>query len=297
MRVTLIHNATAGDEEHSREWLEGLLDPRDDRSYLSMEDGDWRAALDEPADLVVAAGGDGTVADVFRALAGGAVPVAVVPLGSANNIARSLGVADVDPAWLARAAEGVRRRFDIGRLTSSLGDASFVESLGGGVFADLLHRAEVHPADPDGEEKRDHGLRLLREAIAEAPALGWGLTLDGRDLSGELLAVQVMNIREIGPTLPLAPEADPGDGLLDVVLVRPQHRDRLEALVGAAAARRTVASTLPVARGRRLEAHLPAGCRVHVDDDPWPTAEALERDGHASVAVGAARVEVVVPAG
>ena len=102
MRVTLIHNATAGDGEHTREWVEGLLGGRHDARYLSMDDDDWRAGLAEPADLVVVAGGDGTVASVVTALAGRTTPAAVVPLGSANNIARTLGVADVDPAWLAR---------------------------------------------------------------------------------------------------------------------------------------------------------------------------------------------------
>jgi hypothetical protein len=58
-----------------------------------------------------------------------------------------------------------------------------------------------------------------------------------------------------------------------------------------------VASSLPVARGQRLEARLPAGCRVHVDDDPWPTADPLERDGDASIAVGPARLEVLIPPG
>ncbi len=297
MRVTLIHNTTAGDGEHSREWLLGLLAGRHDARYLSMDNDDWRDGLAAPADLVVVAGGDGTVASAFTALAGRGTPAAVVPLGSANNIARTLGVADVDPAWLARADEGVRRPFDIGRVTSSLGEAPLVESLGGGIFADLLHRAEADPHDPDGEEKREHGLRLLRDAIAEAPSLRWGLTLDGRDLSGDLLAVQVMNIREIGPNLPLAADADPGDGLLDVVVVRPEHRGALRALVDAAAERRVVASSLPVARGRRLDARLPAGCRVHVDDDPWPTADPLERDGDASIAVAPARLEVLVPPG
>jgi diacylglycerol kinase family enzyme len=52
-------------------------------------------------------------------------------------------------------------------------------------------------------------------------------------VSEELLGLEAMNVRELGPNLPLAPDADPGDGLLDVVLVRSHDRDALAAYVAA----------------------------------------------------------------
>ena len=52
----------------------------------------WKKAIQLPADLFIAAGGDGTVAEVIHEAAGTGVPVALLPIGTANNIARSLGI-------------------------------------------------------------------------------------------------------------------------------------------------------------------------------------------------------------
>lgn len=266
MRVTLLHNPTAGDEEHRRERLAAVIAAAGHEVVgQSMED-DWEAALRRPVDLVVAAGGDGTVRKVFRALAGSPVMATLFPIGSANNIARSLGFErDDEPAHLiARWPRWERRPFDLG----SFGESDFVESAGGGIFADVLARAEDVDTNAGGEEKVELGLRLLRAVVEDAPALDWQVAIDGEDRSGELLAVNAMNVRETGPNVPLAPEADPADGLLDVVLVRPEHRSPLAGY----AERRLggedpVPPALEVRRGRRLELVPPRSARLHVDDD------------------------------
>ncbi|HSJ72842.1 MAG TPA: diacylglycerol kinase family protein [Miltoncostaeaceae bacterium] len=298
MRVTLMHNPGAGKGEHSRGWLESLLaEAGHVVRYQSTKDASWRAALADPADLVVVAGGDGTVAMVLVELAGRGTPAAIVPLGSANNIARTLGVADADPARLARAWGGADRRpVDIGAISSPWGEAAFVESFGGGIFADVLLRAEAHPADPDGEEKQQHGEDLLAAAIREAQAQRWTLDLDGDDVSGDFIAVEAMNIREIGPHLPLAGRADPGDGLIDLVLVDAEHRDVVRSLLEMSEPeRRSATALLPVRRGRRLEARFPAGCALHVDDDPWPPPASSHGGGEARLSLGDRRAEVLVP--
>jgi diacylglycerol kinase family enzyme len=297
VRVTLIHKPGAGEGEHSRAELEEVLaGAGHEVRYQPTDDPRWAEALAEPADLVVAAGGDGTVGSILTALAGCGIPVAIVPLGSANNIARTLGVDGVDPARLGRGWEGEPRRpFDIGAVARPWGETTFVESFGGGVFADVLLRAAADPAEPAGEEKHRHGQRLLLDAILEAGAHRWGLVLDGRDLSGDLIAVQVMNTREIGPHLPLAPRADPGDGLLDLVLIGAEHRDRLRELVEMPEDERPATRPFPVARGRRLEVAFPPGCAVHADDTAWPSPGPSEGE-EASVTVGERRAEVLVPA-
>ncbi len=297
MRVTLMHNPTAGEEEHSRDWLERrLADAGHEVRYQLTADPDWREALAEPADLVAVAGGDGTVGTVLIELAGGPLPASIIPLGSANNIARTLGVPEIDPAELARSwSDAQRRPFDVGAVARAWGDAPFVESFGGGIFADVLLHAAADPADPDGEEKHRHGQDLLAAAIREAEAHPWRLDLDGRDLSGRFLAVEVMNIREIGPHLPMAPEADPGDGLLDLVLIGPEHRDGICALVETPEEERAETPRLPVVRGRRLDVVVAPGCAVHADDTAWPSPGPSDDGEEASVAVNGRRVDVLVP--
>ena len=230
--MTLLHNPTAGDEEHSGErLLESLAQAGHDAFYQSTKEDGWRDALDRPADLIVAAGGDGTMDKVFRAAAGGSVPVAVLPLGSANNVARTLGISP-EKTTLEHARSWVdagSRAYDIGELGAGEDAARFVECMGGGIFGDVLVRAGRQDKELSAEEKKGLGLDLLEAAIHDAPARVWALELDGEDISGEFLAVEVMNVREIGPNVPLAPDADPGDGLLDVTLVAAGHREGLRA--------------------------------------------------------------------
>src|SRR5438046_1744525 len=67
-----------------------------------------RRAVDEGGDLVVAAGGDGTVLGVLRGMAGSEAALGVMPLGTANDLARALGVGDDRRALAALAAGRVR---------------------------------------------------------------------------------------------------------------------------------------------------------------------------------------------
>src|SRR5688572_15501512 len=91
LRVLLMHNPTAGGEVHSPEALIAIVEAAGhDVVWQSIKDSGWKEVLKEPADLVVVAGGDGTVRKVFIELAGRGVPATLLPVGSANNIARSL---------------------------------------------------------------------------------------------------------------------------------------------------------------------------------------------------------------
>jgi diacylglycerol kinase family enzyme len=300
LRVTLLHNPTAGDEEHNRDHLlEALAEADHETVYQSTKEDGWTDALDRPADLVVAAGGDGTMDKVFRALAGGFLPVAVLPLGSANNVARTLGISLAKPTLeLARSWQGADRRpFDIGELQAGDGAVRFVECMGGGIFGDVLVRAGERDEELSAGEKQELGLDLLEAAIRDAPAYTWAVELDGEDLSGEFLAVEVMNVREIGPNVPLAPEAEPGDGLLDVALVSAGHREGLAACLRARERDRHIPPpAMRRARGGRLRVRFPAGCSLHVDDELWPGGSVDGAEREAVLTAGPLQVQVLQPA-
>jgi diacylglycerol kinase family enzyme len=289
-----MHNPSAGDEDHGREALTEAIAAAGHEVRYAPTDGDWRAALDGTADLIVVAGGDGTIAKVFTALAGTGARATLLPLGSANNIARTLGIdEEADPADAARAwKRGERRPFDVGRLRSSDGTSRFVESVGGGLFTDLLTRAAEATADPGGDAGIAHGLRLLADVVADATPRRWTIGLDGVDLSGEYLAVEIMNTRQIGPHMRVAPGADPGDGLLDLVLIGEEQRDALGAAIdGMTAGEAAPDLHMPSRRGRSLRIGVPAGCRLHVDDE----VRSAEGPEDVLITIGDARVEVVVP--
>ena len=94
MFATLCHNPDAGSGSHSKsDLLTALKQANIVVRYCDMDRVDFLKMLREPADLIIAAGGDGTVAKVAKNMPDRGVPLAILPLGSANNIARSFRIA------------------------------------------------------------------------------------------------------------------------------------------------------------------------------------------------------------
>jgi diacylglycerol kinase family enzyme len=277
MRVSILHNPGAGDDDHSGDALrEAVESAGHEVGYRSLRSTGWEEALAEPGDLLVVAGGDGSVGEVFREIAADTTPVTILPVGSANNIAASLGIDPEQPLerLVAGWATGEQRRFDVGLASTPWGERRFLEAIGGGMFAEVLVRAEglehAEGVDVEGDEKVELGLEVLREVVERLEPAIWRVVVDGVELEEELLGVEVVNIARIGPRLPLA-SADPGDGRLDVVLVRPDDRT---ALVSYLSQRLRDLDPEPPAlesrRGRLVELEAPASVPLHVDDTRWP---------------------------
>ena len=284
VRVTLIHNPAAGGEGPTPDdLLSALRRYGYDATYCRPDE--WDPDRDR-TDLVVAAGGDGTVGSVARRLVGRPTPLAVIPVGTANNIAASLGI-DVEAApegLIARWAETPRRPFDVGRAEAQWGDDWFVESVGCGLFADLMARVKrkkAHgkpPAEGDPAEELNAARAEMRRVLGEARPRAWRVELDGVDCSGRYLLVEAMNIRRIGPGLVLAPGAEVGDGLLDVVFVLDggEDRARLDAHLRRPASPESAAPLLTVRRASHIVLD-PRGDRLHLDDAAWPCVDDNDR--------------------
>jgi diacylglycerol kinase family enzyme len=302
VRVTLIHNPYSGAAGRPADAVARLL--RD--AGHEVQDGDTlhlRQALQDPGELVVAAGGDGTVRGVALALALAArprcdVPMAIIPMGTANNTARSLGIrgspAEVIGSWRT----GARRALDLGVVRGAGGEEHFLEAIGGGVIASLVREGkreiDDNPHIPADEEIR-HALALLARLAREEAPRRYGLEVDGRDLSGEFVLVEVMNIALAGPYVPLAPGADAGDGLLDVVRVTRAEVSRLTAYVEQ---RLTSGDAPPpaldVRRGRVVRLVLP-DAPLRFDDEPWDARAVAGEEGVVDVALDQGVVEVLAP--
>jgi len=301
MRVILIHNPGAGDEDHSPRRLSETIAAAGHDVYRVMgRDKPLREELTGRADLVVVAGGDGTVREVFKRLAGRATPVAIIPVGTANNIARALRTDDeADPAVLVAGwKDGTVERYDTGRCYCGAAEQPFVEAAGAGLFAEVLLRAEEHE-EPSGDDKIALGLRLLKDVLKDAPAWPLQVEVDGRDVSADLLGIEVTNVPETGPRVPLAPEVEPGDGLFEAVMIEPRVREALIAYVDARlAGEAPEPPRFPVHRGQRIALRLPSGTPLHLDDAM--VVEDAPGEGIRGVAVTpgpVVRVLVPAPAG
>ncbi len=133
MRITLMHNPKAGDAKHGKkELMAALAKAGHHATYQSTKKKDYKKVLKTPTDLVLAAGGDGTVVKVASRLVDTGIPLSVLPLGTANNLARSLGFLASPEEIIARLEGGKRRAFDIG-LTRGRGAHGTFSKLSGAV--------------------------------------------------------------------------------------------------------------------------------------------------------------------
>ena len=301
MRVTLIHNPGAGRQENDAKALMKLLRRAGHRPrYQSSKDKGWDRVLDKRADVVVVAGGDGTVAAVARRMVRRGVPVAVLPSGTANNVARSLGLLKKPFEELVRSWRDARRvPLDVGLASGPWGERYFIEGIGAGLFAGLLVRSEQNKGKKEKENKTkgpakvvDGALRRLKELAEVAEPVEIGAQLDGVDISGNYLLFEAVNLPYIGPNLYIAPDTRAGDGKLEVVLVPESQRSRLVKYLEHWHENRERPSLLPSRRGKHLQIEW-TGFALHIDDKlrPKKKADADDVAGLVDVRVDGAAVE------
>lgn len=304
MRVTLIHNPGAGKQgkDNGDALVDLLRDAGHQASYQSSKDDGWAEALEDPGELVVVAGGDGTVGRIAKRMAGRGVPMAVLPSGTANNISRSLGLVDRPFEELVRAWPQARHvKLDVGVAEGPWGMHYFVEGLGVGLFAALLASgsgdAVKRSTTKRPAAKVDNALERLKVSAEKAKPIALKAALDGKDISGSYLLLEAVNIPNVGPNLFLAPDSKPGDGQLDVVLVAEAERDRLVQYLAAWQENRARLAVLPTHRGKRLTIEW-TGFEVHIDDELWPSEDekAPAPPAQIEARIESGNVEFLVPA-
>jgi diacylglycerol kinase family enzyme len=279
MRVTALYNPEAGTQAATRQRLAALLKRGGyDATYVSAKGKRWKDALEDPGDLVVVAGGDGTTAKVAKRLAGRGVPLAILPAGTANNIARSLGLDASPDSLVARWSRAVPTPIDLGLAHGPWGEEFFIEGWGLGVFPRMLESAaaleKMPPAERGALGPSTHGIDLMIELVMSSRAQHWSVALDGQDLSGEYVMLEAMNIRFIGGAMGLAPRASATDGALDVIAVREEERTSFAEYLGEIQ-RGMEPSREFTRRAARIEVR-GAETLAHIDDEP--TSSALEKE-------------------
>jgi diacylglycerol kinase family enzyme len=268
--------------------------------YQSAKDDDWAKALDQPADLVAVAGGDGTVSRVVKKMAGRGIPVAPLPAGTANNISTTLGIVgrpleELVCGW----AQARRVKLDVGIAEGPWGKRYFVEGVGVGLFAQTvplidssLELKKVRTA----AEKVAFAIQKLKDRLDHARPVYVKAALDGRDVSGEYLMFEAMNIPYIGPNLFLAPDSQQGDGLMELVMVTEAERARVREYLSHWQEKKPRLAVLPSHQGKHLRIEW-TGFRVHIDDEFWPEEEEEPKASPAVIDIRMhASVEMLAPA-
>ena len=299
MRITLIHNPGAGKTgaKEAKKLQKFLERHGHDVRYRSTKEDGWKKALKKSADLVVVAGGDGTVGKVARRIAGRGVPIGVLPSGTANNIAHTLGLVGLPFERIVRGWEKPRRvKLDVGLVKGPWGERYFIEGVGAGLFASML--AKPSRKNLKKSKKPVEGaLERLKRAAGEAEPMELHAKLDGEDISGCYLMLEAVNLRYVGPNLHLAHDSKVGDGQFDVVLVTESERDRLRYYLDHWQDDRERIAVLPTKRGRCLEIEW-TGFPLHIDDKlrPKPDMKPKEMAGLIEARHEGDAVEFWVPA-
>jgi diacylglycerol kinase (ATP) len=285
MRATLLHNPKSGDARSNDELVKAFADVGWDVHQCLHKKELESCLAGDFGDAVIVAGGDGTVGRVAKRLAGTDIPLVVLPTGTANNIARSLGIGIDCDAVIAGLSKYAERTIDVGTLKSREGDEGFLEGFGVGVFAYVVGEVATKK-----HKKIHRGLELIADTLEKYEPRHFMIDVDGTDLSGEYLLVCAMNVRSFGPALGFAPHARMDDGLLDLVVVHPEGKEMLVSHLRRAAKEGDLA--LP-----HFETHqckkvtLRADGRwAHCDDDP------RELEGEVKIGIQPNALHVLVPA-
>jgi diacylglycerol kinase (ATP) len=272
VRVSLLYNSDAGSVmslDHIRRVFErhghnlvSVVEPQEREQHL----------LGNAPELVVAAGGDGTVAHAARTLAHRGIPLAILPLGTANNIARSLGVQgsidDLVSAWhTAR-----RVPLDLGVADGAVVRQAFVEGVGAGLLPAALADMQTRS---DGDElpvqqKVAGAMRTIGRVLSRLHPVDMTIVTDGTGTTGAFLLVEILNMSSIGPNLVFSADATPCDGFFHVVMAGEEHRDEIARYLREGPGRGDRTLSLPSTRARHVT--LEGSGDVHLDDEVLRTS-------------------------
>jgi diacylglycerol kinase (ATP) len=224
-RARLVYNGQAGNTSGTlATLLEGIKAAGYETHYdVTVAEEDLDYVLKQHTDLVIVAGGDGSLRAVVKRLLG--VPASarpsltVLPLGTANNVANmlmpNLGVTQI----LEGLADPVSHPFDVGAVRCDTGDNIFLEGAGLGLFATMMANYQ-----PDEGKNPFRALQAMTQTLATFAPQTLSLHLDGQSFSDSFVMLEVMNTKAVGPRLQLAPHASSSDGLFDILMVREDAR-------------------------------------------------------------------------
>jgi len=276
-RTCIIVNPAAGQEEVSRlkRKLGGAFAARCapfdlfETEYAGHATEIAREASQLGYRCVCVAGGDGTLAEVATALAGTETPLAIIPRGTANQVARNLRIPIAFEGAVETAVNGVPTPIDLGRV----GDRSFMLVAGAGFDATVMSSATRGLKERFGFAAYIYA--AVKEALSATPAK-FRVTADDRVIDVSAVSVMIANVGELFSAylpvrLPLGPEPLSSwyDGLFDVVIIAPRNfPDWANVLWQAATHRFGGSQQLIHLKARCVRIESEPGMPVQIDGDP-----------------------------
>lgn len=274
MRIAFVVNPAARSGAHTHTASRGIARLRElGHTVTEISGGSAsessaliRTAVQLGTDALVVAGGDGTVALALPHLVGTDIPLGIVPAGTGNDFAAHLGIPELDPVTAADVISAARTtRMDVARVGQAEGGERYYATVLASGFDSRVNDRANRMRWPRGDMR--YNIAILIEFLFLA-ATPYAIEVDGRRIDGPFVMASVGNTRSYGGRIPICPDADATDGLLDVTIVRPAGRLRLLRLLptvyrGTHVQRPEVETY----RGRRIRLDA-RGITAYADGDP-----------------------------
>lgn len=275
----IIVNPTAGSGRAARliPWIRERLAPRPDAElHVTVRRGDAEEvtarAVASGRDRVVVVGGDGTIQEVVNGVLDGNAPasIGIVPVGSGNDLARSLGVpTDPGEAWTVAMGRGTRM-IDAASATNGAGRRRWFASAGGIGFDAQV--AEAMSTRRGWQSGRAGYLLTTLSELRRFDNRHLRLDLDGEPFERSALLVAIANGPFYGGGMRIAPDAAPDDGWLDLCVVGDVSRlTAIRELPNLYRGTHVRHPAVSVHRARAIEVSTDAPTYAHLDGEPFGT--------------------------
>lgn len=223
-------------------------------------------AVAEGVDLVLGAGGDGTIRVISSGLSGTGIPFGLIPAGTSNLLARNLGIPRDEAAALRVAFDGQDKPIDLVRLTAD-GEAEDHFAVMAGVGIDAVIMQDTNP-----DLKKTVGSAAYFVSAAKNanhPALHATIRVDDQPVIRRKASVIVIgNVGLLPSGILLIPDAKPDDGLLDVLVASPRTvRDWIRLTAQVITRRERGDDQLDRITGRRVEIQVEPRDQYQLDGD------------------------------
>ena len=240
--------------------------------------------------MVVVAGGDGTISRAAIALQKTGVPLAMLPMGTSNNIATTLGLNLPSEDHMQRWHQAQLLKLDVGHVTQGRWSRFFVEGVGGGLLPAGIAAMDAEPRDEmhDPQESIARAVRTYRRVFSSLGARTIQLTLDGESSEESLLLLEVLNIKSVGSQVVLSLHTEPDDGFLSVVTAGEAQRQEIDTYLERRIQGIAGHLPLPVRRARHVK--LRGWETLHVDDE----IRSIDADECVEIQVVEGAVDVLV---
>ncbi|MFZ3591155.1 diacylglycerol kinase [Bacillus sp. DJP31] len=222
-RARIIYNPTSGREIFKKN-LPEVLQKLEQAGYeaschATTEAGDAtnaaRIAVERKFDVVIAAGGDGTINEVVNGIAEQDYrpTLGIIPVGTTNDFARALGVPRTIEEATNIICEGKTLPIDLGKVN----DTFFINIAGGGRLTELTYEVPSKLKTMLGQ------LAYYLKGIEILPSIKpthVEIEYDGKFFEGEIMLFLVCNTNSVGGFEKLVPTADFSDGMFDLIILK-----------------------------------------------------------------------------